>query len=281
MKSIPVTPHAAVMSLVTGHFRMKSHYLAWRPGGTSDWLIIHAIAGKGRFGFPDGEHLAEPGETVLIRPGTQQDYGTEQSLRRWELLWSHFVPRAHWLEWLNWPEISPGLMHLKLPSPERQRVVKCLRRAHQYSHMSAPQWQAFAMHALEEAILVCNLSNPNSQQLSFDPRVRSAMDFVGSHLEEQVTLSGIADAAGLSVSRLSSLFRQHLGISPMHYREAQRIDRARSLLELTSLSVKEIAHRVGFSSSFYFSLRFKTLTQHSPRSYRLARTKSDSTPQTS
>ena len=278
MEPIPVTPHPAVTSLVTGHFIMKSHYLAWRPGGTSDWLIIHTIAGRGRFGFAGGEHLAEPGETVLIRPGTQQDYGTEQSLKQWELLWSHFVPRAHWHEWLNWPEISPGLMHLKLPSPDRQRVVKCLRRALQWSHLSAPQWQAFAMHALEEAILVCNLSNPNSQQLSFDSRVRSAMDFVGSHLEEQVTLSSIADAAGLSVSRLSSLFRQHMGISPMHYLEAQRIDRARSLLELTSLSVKEIAHRVGFASPFYFSLRFKTLTQRSPRSYRVAQARADYPP---
>jgi AraC family transcriptional regulator of arabinose operon len=133
------------------------------------------------------------------------------------------------------------------------------------------------MHALEEAIMVCNLSNPNSQLINFDPRVRAAMDYVCNHLENPITLSNIADAAGLSISRLSSLFRQHAGLSPMHYVETQRIDRARGLLELTSMSVKEVAHRVGFASPFYFSLRFKALTQYSPRSYRLAKARSDST----
>jgi len=58
-----------------------------------------------------------------------------------------------------------------------------------------------------------DLSNPNTRQLSCDLRVRSAMDFGGSHLEEPVTLFGISPAAGHSVSRLSSLFREQVGIT--------------------------------------------------------------------
>lgn len=278
MNPTSATPHRDVSTLIAGHFKQESGYLAWRPQGTQDWLIIHTLAGRGRFGYPGGEYVAEPGQTVLIRPGTPHDYGVEQTLQRWELLWSHFVPRAHWLAWLNWPEISPGLMHLNAPARDRRRIAKCFQKAHQFTSLSARHWQAFAMHALEEAILTCNLSNPNAQQLGFDDRVRTAMDFVCRHLSEQLTLPDIADAAGLSISRLSSLFRQHVGLSPMHYLEAQRIDRARSLLELTSLSVKEISHKVGFASPFYFSLRFKTLTRHSPRSYRREQLKYDSSP---
>jgi AraC-like DNA-binding protein len=48
----------------------------------------------------------------------------------------------------------------------------------------------------------------------------------------------------------------------------QRINRARQLLELTAMSIKEIAAEVGYENPFYFSLRFKKQTGTSPRDYR-------------
>jgi AraC family transcriptional regulator of arabinose operon len=56
----------------------------------------------------------------------------------------------------------------------------------------------------------------------------------------------------------------------MEFVERQRIERARQLLVMTSLSVKEIGRGVGFESPFYFSLRFKRHTGKSPRSFRVS-----------
>src|SRR5690349_24078444 len=82
-----ISPHRDATSLITGHFCQKAGYLAWRPQGTRDWLIIYTLAGKGRFGFPGGERVVEPGDITLLRPGTPHDYGVEKSLAHWELLW--------------------------------------------------------------------------------------------------------------------------------------------------------------------------------------------------
>jgi len=47
-----------------------------------------------------------------------------------------------------------------------------------------------------------------------------------------------------------------------------RVGRACQLLDLTDLSVKEIAERVGYSDPYYFSRLFKKATAHSPVAYR-------------
>jgi len=50
--------------------------------------------------------------------------------------------------------------------------------------------------------------------------------------------------------------------------ETQRLRRARELLEHTVFRLAEIAGKVGFSSPFYLSLRFKKQFEISPRDYR-------------
>src|SRR5690606_39163332 len=99
-------------ALLTGHNHEESGYRIVRRDGVGDWLLIATISGRGRFGHAGGDLIAEARDWVLLRPGTAHDYGVEASLSRWELLWAHFQPRAHWLPLLNWPTIAPGLTKL-------------------------------------------------------------------------------------------------------------------------------------------------------------------------
>ena len=114
------TPAPRFNRLLTGHFRERRGYRAWRSRGSDDWLLILTLGGHGRFGHGGFELTAVAGDAVLIRPGTPHDYGVAPrehgSLERWELLWTHFHPRPHWLPWLDWPEVAPGLHHRHLPS---------------------------------------------------------------------------------------------------------------------------------------------------------------------
>jgi AraC family transcriptional regulator of arabinose operon len=72
----------------------------------------------------------------------------------------------------------------------------------------------------------------------------------------------------MSVSRVAHLFREQVGVTPQQFLERQRMERASQLLEMTALSVKEIAHQVGFENPFYFTLRFKRQTGQSPTAFR-------------
>ncbi len=272
MRQIQETPHPAFSHLVTGHFRVGKGYSTWRANGTDDWLLIHTLSGRGRFGYAGGELPANPGDIVLLRPHTRHDYGIDPATGRWDLLWAHFHPRLHWHEWLDWPEAAPGILRLELEDGElRGRVETALYRADTLAQGALRRREEFAMNALEEALLWCDAANPRSEQARLDARVRAAMDYVCSHLAEEVSLDALAAESGLSISRLAHLFRQQTGLTPFQYLEQQRLDRAARLLELTSRSIQAIAHDVGFADPFYFSSRFRRRTGQSPRAYRHAR----------
>ena len=261
--------HPDVGHLVTGRFRETAGYETWRARGTHDWLLIATLDGAGRFGGEGGEFLARPGDLVLLRPGTRHDYGVAGDAGFWELLWTHFHPRPDWAPWLLWPEAAPGLGRLTLDDPDlRGRVFARFAQAHALATGASRHRETFAMNALEEVLLLCDLANPRSQPAQLDPRVQAAMDFLCRHLDQPVSQDDLARAVGLSVSRLSRLFRREVGLTPQQYLEGQRLGRARQLLELTTRPVAAVAAEVGYENPFYFTLRFKRETGLSPRDYR-------------
>jgi AraC family transcriptional regulator of arabinose operon len=264
MADVGPPSYLAVLELLTGHFHEGSGYRIVRREGVGDWLLIATLSGMGRFGHADGDLIAAPGDWVLIRPGTFHDYGVEASLKQWELLWVHFQPRANWLAWLNWPAVAPGLMRLSLPRELERRF----HQVHGYFGGDLQRREAYAMNALEALLLDCDRHNPLTTASAYDGRVRRAMEYLERNFERKTRLADIADAAGLSTSRLSHLFREQTGQTPQQYLESVRLRYAAELLERTGFSVKQIADAAGFESAFYFSLRFKARTRHSPTSFR-------------
>lgn len=262
------TPHKTASPLVTGHFRAGPGYAAYRLHGTRDWLLIYTVGGLGRFGYESGELISQPGTIVLLKPGTLHDYSVEPQLQRWELLWAHFLPRAEWLPWMEWPQAAPGLMYLELKHPARRQIARRLRDVHRLALGSWRRRQTLAINALEEVLLWCDQFNPRSEVSALDPRLQAAIDYIGSNLGQRLDLTAVAGAARLSLSRFAHLFRAQVGLTPQRFIEQQRLERARQLLERTAMPVKSIAYEVGFSNPFYFSLRFKRYTGRSPTGFR-------------
>jgi AraC family transcriptional regulator of arabinose operon len=269
MVSRSETPPRKVSTLVTGRYAENAGYSVWRTAGTRDWLLIHTLAGRGRFGFDGGELNAIPGDTVLLRPGARHDYGVEPVEASWELVWAHFQPRPAWMELLDWPQQAPGLFCLRLGNRSRAaEIADRLLATHARASGALRRGEDLAMNALEEVLLWCDALNPRSEQARVDERLQAVMDHVCLHLGEEMRLAHLARIGDLSESRLSHLFKEQMGCSPLQFVELQRVNRAKQLLAVTSKSVKQIAFELGYASPFYFSLRFKRATGESPSAYR-------------
>lgn len=265
----PPTGNPTVDQIVAGHFHETRGYVVWRPRGTKDWLLVQTVSGRGRFGHGDGEILADPGDLVLLRPGTLHDYGVEASLGRWELIWAHFIPRPQWIEWLDWPQEAPGLHRLRIAERDRRaRLLRQFRQVLDATRMAMRRRQTLAMNALELLLLWCDDLNPRSEFARIDPRIREVIDFVCNRFSQPIGMEDLAEKAGLSVSRMSHLFRKEVGQTPQQFIERQRMRRASELLRFTQRSIKDIARDVGFDDPFYFSTRFRVHTGASPRAYR-------------
>jgi len=98
--------------------------------------------------------------------------------------------------------------------------------------------------------------------------VRTTIEYIKLHLHERIDRNALAQHVSLSPSYFSTLFKQHTGYSPTRYIHKLRIDRAKQLLQNTSLSIRRIAEEVGFPNAYYFTRVFTRETGLSPRSYR-------------
>ncbi len=264
-----VNQHAPARHVAAGVNGEGPGYHVWRPEGSGDWLVILTINGCGRFGWRGGEHLTVPGELVLTKPNTFHDYGVEKKLQAWDMAWAHFQPRSHWLPLLDWPELAPGLMNLRMEDKTvMTHVTNALLEANDLSRGALPRREMFAMNALERMFLWCDCVNPLSERRLLDGRVQRTMDFLCRNIHQRITLNDLAKVAHLSPSRLAHLFRDQVGCTPQQYLETERLDRAKQLLELTTHTVQEVSRQVGFDNPFYFTRRFKKHAGCSPREYR-------------
>src|SRR5699024_196593 len=98
--------------------------------------------------------------------------------------------------------------------------------------------------------------------------VAQALIFILDHLFEPLSVETVAASVSLSPSHFSRLFKARTGYSPHEYIVLRRIDEAKSLLHTTSLSVKQIAFRVGYHSEVNFISSFTAKTGMSPAAFR-------------
>ncbi|MCI9161799.1 MAG: AraC family transcriptional regulator [Lachnospiraceae bacterium] len=112
----------------------------------------------------------------------------------------------------------------------------------------------------------------NKHKTYKDHVVSSVQKYIGSHLEDRLTLNDVAAVFGLSPNYLSALFKKNCGIGFSEYITQKKITLAKSLLLEQGMKVYEVADCLGFESAFYFSKVFKKVEGMSPRDFIQSRT---------
>ena len=84
-----------------------------------------------------------------------------------------------------------------------------------------------------------------------------ALEYIHGHLNEPPRLEDLIRHSGASSATLHRQFRKYLNSSPIAYHRAQKLERARFLLENTPCSVKETAEMLSYASPQYFAAEFK------------------------
>jgi AraC family transcriptional regulator len=92
--------------------------------------------------------------------------------------------------------------------------------------------------------------------------------YIEEHLSESISLATLARLARLSLYHFCRAFKQSFGMPPHRYHTGRRIERAKSLLAQSTLSVTEIGLMVGFSETSSFTVAFRKTIGLTPSSYR-------------
>lgn len=122
--------------------------------------------------------------------------------------------------------------------------------------------------AMAVSLFVQLLQERFEKTIKLDQRVLAAKQYLEQHYDQAINLIQLAQVACLSVRQLSTLFKQQLNTTPQQYLTQLRLEQAQQLLKNTSLSIQQIADKVGYQSLSVFSQRFKQHYHCSPREYR-------------
>lgn len=98
--------------------------------------------------------------------------------------------------------------------------------------------------------------------------IAKVKEYVDSNYFDNITLTSISKAFGMSSGYLSVLFNEYIGQNFIDYLSNMRIQKAKSLLKGTDLRIYEIADRVGYRDAYYFSAAFKKIVGINPKDYR-------------
>lgn len=96
------------------------------------------------------------------------------------------------------------------------------------------------------------------------PALQKAVDIIRREYREKITLSQLSRKCGLGPSRLSELFRNAFGMSPIQYVNDLRIKKADQLLSSSDMNISQISEYLGFCSVHYFSRFYKQCTGNPP-----------------
>lgn len=92
--------------------------------------------------------------------------------------------------------------------------------------------------------------------------------FVEANLWSPLELEGLAEKAHLSKYHFCRIFKRHIGMNPMKFVAALRIERAKELLKKNDIPVSSVANEVGFKDLSNFIRQFKKVTGVTPTTYR-------------
>lgn len=94
------------------------------------------------------------------------------------------------------------------------------------------------------------------------------MEKIEEDLAVKLSLSQLAELAGLSVPHFCRAFKRTIGCPPYAFVVRRRIDRAKEFLRHSDISITGIALDCGFSSSSHFTNAFRREAGMSPLAYR-------------
>ncbi len=107
-----------------------------------------------------------------------------------------------------------------------------------------------------------------------------AARYMDEHFSDpEISMAAIAESFDLSTTRFSLSFKERMGMTPLDYLTLLRTEHAKTLLEQTDMTIRDIGVRVGYYDSGSFIRRFKQLTGLTPLQYRHNKTKENSVTQ--
>jgi AraC-like DNA-binding protein len=232
-------------------------------------IVIHHDGVASRVPLEDRDALPLADGGAVFVPFGLRHLGENTALGPHISRWAHF--RATLFGAVDLFELVPVCGVFPADAAARvgvlcEALARVPRDPHGLTDVTEGQRLGYAL--LGEIAEAFDLREPDEDSFKGFRRLAPVMRAMAQSLADPFTVDDLCTIAGLSPSRLHTLFQEVTGLSPMKYLQRQRLSRAQRLLAMTDTPIQTIALSVGYPDPFHFSRLFRRKVGISPTGFR-------------
>ncbi len=255
MEENPMSRDLYVFSI--GFFSRALHHYINRPTGCGEFLLMYCVEGKGWYKLYGKTQELKTNQFVILPANTPHTYGADKN-DPWSIYWVHYKGEKA-------GELSRGFDVPTDISPSGQSRIS--DRLELFEEIFFTLNENHTQDSLNYANLCfghfmasfCFLDTyrKNRRRNDFSENiVRQSIHYMNENIQGRLTVEQLASFCGYSESYYYRKFIKETGHSPIDYFIRLKINKACELLIHTNIKLNQIACKLGFSESHYFSRTF-------------------------
>ncbi len=243
----------------TGFYDTSSPFETYNSKGRDDYYLMYITSGQLYINIDGKEHIAKKGSVVIFPQKYPYRYRGNPPAH---YLYTHFTGSyadAFLKEcgFNNLPCIIENDFNIELQDKLLLMIDTFYIKSPLYIQKCA---------CLLQEILIDIYKNVLDK--ADNSPLKASLKHIHSFFTSKIDVPALAKIENLSNSRYVALFKKQTGKSPNEYIINLRLQLAKSLLENTSMSIRQISERVGYADQYFFSRLFKKHLGLSPQGYR-------------
>lgn len=220
------------------------------------FCFIRTTVGSGTVETKSRKYLLEKDSMITLR--RSEIVSIYSTLKNWSCLWIDFAAPSHSLNFL-------GQTHMLAFSEREQNIIsEMFETGTNYPEETEYIRNIFLHYRSFLRFGIKHTGKERSESLLFT----EICGYIRKKIYTKLTVADVAEFFYMSPRRMHQIFVENVGISPKKYISSQKILKAKSLLDDTTLSVSDIADALCYDSAYHFSSAFKAAEGCSPSEYR-------------